>query len=101
LSDTWDELFARSQLVPLGDSQIRILGDEDHLRIICLHLLRSGAWRPLWLCDVAVALETLSPDFDWDICLGRDPRQADWSPPRLVQNSSGLVSAQWAESRRQ
>lgn len=75
---TWDELFERSQLVPLGGDQIRVLGDEDHLRIICLHLLRSGAWRPLWLCDVAVALETRRPDFAWDICLGRDPRQAEW-----------------------
>jgi hypothetical protein len=55
--DDWDELFARSRLVPLGDEQVRVLCDEDHLRILCLHLLRSGAWRPLWLCDVALLLE--------------------------------------------
>jgi hypothetical protein len=74
----WDELFQRSQLVSLGEDKIRVLGDEDHLRILCLHLLRSGAWRPLWLCDVAVALETLAANFDWERCLGSDPKIAEW-----------------------
>jgi hypothetical protein len=86
LRNLWTDLFERSQLVPLGDQQIRILGDEDHLRILCLHLLRSGAWRPLWLCDVALALETLANDFNWDICLGRDQRQAEW-----VSSTIGLA----------
>jgi len=74
----WDKLFERSQLVSLGEERIRVLGGEDHLRILCLHLLRSGAWRPLWLCDVAVALETLAADFDWERCLGNDPKIAEW-----------------------
>jgi hypothetical protein len=74
----WDKLFERSQLVSLGEDKIRVLGDEDHLRILCLHLLRSGAWRPLWLCDVAVALETLAANFDWERCLGSDPKIAEW-----------------------
>jgi hypothetical protein len=74
----WNELFERSQLVNLGEEKIRVLSDEDHLRILCLHLLRSGAWRPLWLCDVAVALESRARDFDWDRCLGSDPKIADW-----------------------
>lgn len=75
---TWDELFERSQLVDLGEVKVRVLSEEDHLRVLCLHLLRSGAWRPLWLCDVALALELRAPEFDWDICLGQDLRQADW-----------------------
>ena len=74
----WDELFDRSQLIDLDEEKIRILGAEDHLRILCLHFLRSGAWRPPWLCDVALALETRVKDFNWDVCLGRDRRQADW-----------------------
>ena len=45
---------------------------EDQLRQLCLHLLRHGACRPLWLCDVAVMLESLPGDFDWDRCLGGD-----------------------------
>lgn len=73
-----DALFAGSQLVPLGGTQVRVAGPEDHLRILCLHMLRHGAWRPLWLSDIAAALETRPPDFDWDRCLGHDARRADW-----------------------
>jgi hypothetical protein len=73
-----DELLARSQLVRLGEVEVRVLGPEDHLRLLCVHLLRHGAWRPLWLCDVAVALESRPPGFDWERCLGCSRRRADW-----------------------
>ena len=73
-----DELYARSKLVRLGETCIRILGYEDHLRALCLHTLRHYAWRPLWLCDIAVMIESLPKDFDWDICLGAGRRQANW-----------------------
>jgi Uncharacterised nucleotidyltransferase len=42
-----EELFARSQLVVSGRIEVRILCAEDHLRVICFHLMREGAWRPL------------------------------------------------------
>jgi len=54
----WEELYVRSQVVPLGEEKVRILAPEEHLRLLCVHLLRRGAWRPLWLCDIAVAMET-------------------------------------------
>jgi hypothetical protein len=73
-----DALFARSQLVALDDVEVRIPGFEDHLRFLCLHLLRHGAGRPLWLCDIAAALEALPEDFDWDRCLGDRQPQIDW-----------------------
>jgi hypothetical protein len=73
-----DALYARSQLVPLEDVEVRVLGFEDHLRFLCLHLLRHGAGRPLWLCDIAAALEALPEDFDWDRCLGRHQPQTNW-----------------------
>jgi hypothetical protein len=73
-----EALYERSQLVPLGDVPVRILGPEDHLRLLCLHMLGHGAWRPLWLCDVAVALESRPPDFDWSVCLSGDARRTDW-----------------------
>jgi hypothetical protein len=75
---SFEELFARSEVVTLGDVEIRVLGPEDHFRILCVHLLRHSAWRPLWLCDIAATLESRPPSFDWDRCLGRNPRQADW-----------------------
>lgn len=73
-----DALYERSQLVPLGDTEVRILGPEDHLRLLCLHFLGHGAFRALWLCDVAVALETRPAAFDWERCLGGSRRRADW-----------------------
>jgi hypothetical protein len=73
-----DELYDRSQVVKLEDAEVRVPCAEDHLRILSLHMLRHGAWRPLWLCDVAVALETRPADFDWDLCLGSNRQRADW-----------------------
>jgi hypothetical protein len=75
---SFDELYARSQRLTLDEVEVRIPSPEDHLRIQCLHLLKHGAWRPLWLCDIAVAVENLPADFDWDLCLGKHRRQSDW-----------------------
>ena len=41
-----EELRARSQVVRLGAVDVRCFGPEDHLRLLCLHTLRHGAWRP-------------------------------------------------------
>jgi hypothetical protein len=75
---TIDELFARSRTVSLGEEEIRILGQEDQLALSSIHLLKHGAWRPLWLCDVGVVIESLPATFDWDICLGRNTTRAHW-----------------------
>jgi hypothetical protein len=73
-----DELFSRSRIVSLRDTQIRVLSLEDHLALLTIHLLKHGAWRPLWLCDIAAIVESLPNDFDWNICLGSDKRQRSW-----------------------
>jgi len=70
-----EKLFTRSELVTMDQTDVRILGVEDHLRVVCFHLMREGAWRPLWLTDVAAALESVPQDFDWNYCLG-EKRQA-------------------------
>jgi hypothetical protein len=70
-----DELYTRSRLVQLGEVHVRILGPEDQLRHLCLHLFKHGAWRPLWLCDIAVAMESRAAHFDWDCCLRGSRRQ--------------------------
>lgn len=75
---SFEGLYDRSQLVTLGDVDVRILGPEDNLRLLCLHTLRHGAWRSLWLCDLAVALETRPVNFDWDYFLSGDDRRTDW-----------------------
>jgi hypothetical protein len=43
-----------------------------------VHMLREGAWRPLWMCDVAAAVEAAGANFDWDCCLTADRRLAGW-----------------------
>src|SRR5204863_7853911 len=59
-----DDFFADSQLIKLGEVDVRVLRLEDSLRVISLHLLQHGAFRPLWLCDVALAVESRTPAFD-------------------------------------
>ena len=76
--DSEVDFFTRSRLVKLGEAGIRVPSPEDSLRLLCLHFLRHGAFRPLWLCDVAVAVESRPADFDWDRCFGRKKRVADW-----------------------
>ena len=66
------DLFARSQSVVLGDTEIRILGAEDHLRLLCLHALHHGLWRPVWLVDIAVVLDRMHSEIDWQMCLRGD-----------------------------
>lgn len=72
------EIFERSVVVSVDAVSVRIPSPEDHLRILCFHLLRHGAWRPLWLCDVALALESRPTNFNWAIFLGDDAKRADW-----------------------
>ena len=74
----WNELFSRSQLLPLDEVPVRVLAPEDHLRVLCFHLLRHGIERPIGLCDIAVALESRAADFDWSRCLGRTQKHVDW-----------------------
>jgi hypothetical protein len=73
-----DDLFQHSRTVRLGNSEIRIAGNEDLLRFACLRVARHGCNRPLWLCDVAAVLESLPPEFDWDYCLSGNPRLSGW-----------------------
>jgi hypothetical protein len=75
---TFTAVSARAQLVQLGNQTVRVLGPEDQLRLMALHALRHGVFRPIWLVDLAVAIETRPVNFDWDLCLGVDRRQADW-----------------------
>lgn len=83
--------LARSSLVELGTSEIRVPSLEDHLRILCVHFLREGAWRPLWLCDIASLVETRPATFNWDACLTNDRRLSEWinSTMRLAEQLLG------------
>lgn len=73
-----DELLGRAELMRVGAEDVPVLCAEDHLRLLCVHLLRHGAWRPLWLCDVAAAVENRPEGFDWSRLLRGDGRRARW-----------------------
>lgn len=73
-----DDLFKRSHLVQGGEEHVRVLGNEDHFALLAIHLLKHGAWRPLWLCDLGLLLESMSSDFDWELCLGKNNRRRNW-----------------------
>jgi hypothetical protein len=73
-----EAVFLRSKLINFGETSIRVPAAEDHLRLVAIHALSHGAWRPVWLCDISAMLEDLPQDFDWDRCLGDDPRIAHW-----------------------
>ena len=74
----FSELFEHSLLVSLDGVPIRVPCPEHHLRILSFHLLAHGAWRPLWLCDIALAIESRPSNFDWDRCLFGKQKHADW-----------------------
>jgi Uncharacterised nucleotidyltransferase len=80
----WSLLNERARSVPLGSGQVRVFGPEDHLRLMALHMLRHGAWRPLWMCDVGAVLETSGQEFVWDDFLGGDALRTDWACCALV-----------------
>jgi hypothetical protein len=74
-----EPVFARSRRLAVGGVDVRILGSEDHLRLVALHALRHGLIRPLWLCDVAVMIESLPSDFDWNIFQAGDATRTGWA----------------------
>lgn len=71
-------VFAAAQTAEVGDTSVLVLCEEDRLRVLALHFLKSGGWRPSGLCDIAVALESRSQDFSWERCLTRDDKVAGW-----------------------
>ncbi len=58
---------------------VRTFGPEDHLRLLALHALRHGLLRPLWLCDVAAAVEGRPAGFDWPYFLRGDATRTRWA----------------------
>lgn len=74
----FSEIFAHSAVIDIAGCPVHTLGQEDQLSFLSLHFLKHGAMRPLWLCDIAAAVETQRSTFDWNRCFGRHSRWAEW-----------------------
>jgi hypothetical protein len=80
---TWTDLPYRDfrdrlDTIDVAGCEVRVPCAEDQLHILCHHFIRHAAFRPLWLCDIALTLETRAADFDWDRFLGREERRSGW-----------------------
>jgi putative nucleotidyltransferase-like protein len=65
----WADLFDHSVLIDVEGIPVRVLCEEDHLRVLCTHWLIDGGEHRDKLWDIYYAVENRSPDFDWDRCL--------------------------------
>jgi Uncharacterised nucleotidyltransferase len=68
----WDEVMSRSVILKLAAGDVRAPSPEHHLRLLCIHFMKHGGFRALWLCDIAAAVERAGPEFDWNLFLKGD-----------------------------
>jgi hypothetical protein len=65
----WEKIVEQSELVEIDGEQIRILGEEDHLRVLAVHWLLDGGRYKDKLWDIYYAVHKQSADFDWARCI--------------------------------
>jgi hypothetical protein len=56
--------FERAVRLEVLGEPVEVMAPADHLRLVVMHLLRHGASRPPWLCDVGALLESAGPALD-------------------------------------
>jgi hypothetical protein len=62
----FQNLFSNSKQLQCGATKIRVLREEDHLRILCVHWLNDGGANREKLWDIYYGVARRSKDFDWD-----------------------------------
>lgn len=87
-----ETLFSSARRLRLEGVSIRVPSPEQHLRLLCLHFLGHGAWRAVWLVDIALLMEHHAADFSWPRVLEGHSRQSDWTECTL-QLAAQLLEA--------
>jgi len=73
------DIYRRTRVMMIGGVEVRILGPEDELRYLCLHLVGHCFRWPMPLCDIGAAVESLPAGFDWAYCLDGAARRSRWT----------------------
>lgn len=61
----FEDLYQNSVLKKCENADIRVLREEDHLRILCIHWLNDGGANRERLRDIYYGIENRSENFDW------------------------------------
>ncbi len=82
---TTEDLFAQAEPREVAPGSVFLTPSlAHHLRLVSLHMFKHGAWRPLWLCDVAALAEAAGPEFDTAACFGSGTFTRDWTQSALA-----------------
>lgn len=68
---SFDDLYANSVSVDCEGAEIRVLREEDHLRVLCIHWLNDGGADKERLWDIYYGIDNRSGEFDWQRFLDR------------------------------
>lgn len=75
----WCDLFDRSYLIRLAGVEVRVLSDEDNLRVTAAHLLIDAVVSKQRLWDIFYLVERRRSNFDWNRCLdAAGPVRRNW-----------------------
>ncbi len=74
----WPEIRRHAAMTEIGGIAVMTLDRAHELRLLVLHFLRHGGWRPLWLCDIGSALEASGAQIDWGRAFGPNPFTRGW-----------------------
>ncbi len=65
----WEHVFKRTVTLGIAGKELRVLCEEDLLRVAAIHWLTDGGERKDRLLDIVYLVQNRSHDFDWEYCL--------------------------------
>lgn len=76
---SWNEIFDHTYVVNLDGVPVRVLADEDNLRVTAVHWLTDGGVNKERLWDIFYLVKNRKEDFNWERCLeSNGPIRKTW-----------------------